>query len=133
MKKQRLNVTEVAEILIDEIDTFKRSAEEIKAISEKLKSTTVQIDTESMNRLEMLIEKQNEREKQADERRQVFLDEISQYEAKNKYRVPRVLLFVLIGLFVLVMAFSVYTMTQLKDFNLLKAQIEYYQQQKTNN
>ncbi len=87
MKKQRLNVTEVAEILIDEIDTFKRSAEEIKAISEKLKSTTVQIDTESMNRLEMLIEKQNEREKQADERRQVFLDEISQYEAKNKYRV----------------------------------------------
>lgn len=127
MKKQRYNVSEVAEILIDEMDSFKASAKELKKLTEEFKQTSLSIDPQSLEELRSLIEQHKGMEQQADEKRRVFLDEISCFEAKRRYRVPNGLFYTLIGLIAAVMLFSAYAWSEFKELNYLKAKIEFYE------
>lgn len=120
MTKQRYNVSEVAELLLQEMDSFKASAE-------RLKSTTIKIDDKSLEEFRDLVDYQERLEKQADEKRRAFLADLSHFEAKRRYRMPNGLMYVLIGLFVATMAFSAYAWSQFKELNYLKAKIEFYE------
>lgn len=121
MTKQRYNVSEVAELLLQEMDSFKASAE-------RLKSTTIKVDEKSLEEFRDLVDYQERLEKQADEKRRAFLDDLSHFEAKRRYRMPNGLMYVLIGLFVAIMAFSTYAWNELKEVDLLKKRIEFYEQ-----
>lgn len=120
MTKQRYNVSEVAELLLQEMDSFKASAE-------RLKSTTIKVDEKSLEEFRSLVDYQERLEKQADEKRRAFLDDLSRFEAKRRYRLPNGLTYTLIALLVVVMAFSAYAWSQLKDLNYLKSKVEYYE------
>lgn len=51
MAKKRLNVTDVAEVLIDEINAFKAESVNLRATIEQLKNSKIQLDDESLNKL----------------------------------------------------------------------------------
>ena len=121
MTKQRYNVSEVAELLLQEMDSFKASAE-------RLKSTTIKVDEKSLEEFRKLVDYQERLEKQADEKRRAFLADLSHFEAKKRYRMPNSLAYALIGLFVAVMVFSIYAWKQFEGLNYLKAKIEFYEQ-----
>ena len=130
MKKQRYNVSEVAEVLIDEMDNFKASAKELKKLAEEFKQTSLSIDPKSMGELRELIEHQKQMERQADEKRKLFLDEISRFEAKRRYRIPNGLFYALIGLIAAIMLFSAYAWSEFEELNLLKVKVEYHESKK---
>ncbi len=114
MAKQRLNVSDIAEVLLQEIDTFKASAKEIKAISEDLKVTTVQIAPESMSEFRQLVERQERTEQEAERQRNVFLSEIKALNKKQTTRLPNWLTLAIILLFIAAMTFSIIVWMQLK-------------------
>lgn len=120
MTKQRYNVSEVAELLLQEMDNFKASAKE-------LKNTAVQVDEKQMEQLQGFIEQQKKTEEQITGKIDAFLADLRHFEAKRRYRLPNSVTFVVIALFVAVMAFSAYAWNQLKEVSELKAKIELYE------
>lgn len=121
MKKQRYNVSEVAELLLQEMESFKASAE-------RLKSTTVKIDEKSLEEFRSLVEKQEQIEKEADKKRSAFLDKIKGFEEKRSDRMPNGLLYAIIVLFVAIMAFSAYALNQYENLNYIKGNVELNEQ-----
>ncbi len=121
MKKQRYNVSEVAELLLQEMESFKASAE-------RLKSTTVKIDEKSLEEFRSLVEKQEQIEKEADKKRSAFLDKIKGFEEKRSNRMPNGLLYAIIVLFVAIMAFSAYALNQYENLNYIKGNVELNEQ-----
>ena len=127
MTKQRYNVSEVAELLLQEMDNFKASAKSLAQQTEELKHTTIQVDEGSMSQLRELIDYHRQMEAEANEKRKAFLDDLSHFEAKRRYRMPNGLTYALIVLFVAMMAFSAYVWNQLEELHDLKAKVEQYE------
>jgi len=128
MKKQRYNVSEVAELLIEEMDNFKSSAKELKELTEELKNTSLQVDPQSIEQLKSLIDQQKEMEQQAEDKRKVFLDDLSQFDNKRRSRLPNGIIYAFIVLIVALTSFSVYSWRKFEELALLKAKVEYLQQ-----
>lgn len=128
MKKQRYNVSEVAELLIEEMDNFKTSANELKKLTEELKSTSLQVDPQSMDQLKSMIDHQKEMEQQAEDKRKAFLDDLRAFDNKKRSRLPNGVIYALVVLFVAVVTFSVYFSKKMEEMSLLKAKIEFLQQ-----
>lgn len=51
MAKKRLNVTDVAEVLVDKIDDFMKESANLRATVEQLKNAKIELDDSSLNKL----------------------------------------------------------------------------------
>lgn len=114
MSKTRHNINTIAEILIDNIDDFKKDAERIEKIVDELKKSKLSVDT---TKFEELIEKRNVQEI-------AFLIDSKKIQTVRQSRLPNWLLTLIIGLFLSLIGFSFYTHHQLKQVNLLKKENE---------
>lgn len=113
----RHSIDTIAEVLIDKINALEKNTNRIEKVVEDLKKSSVKIDSTEFQRLTA------ERKGQEN----AFLSQYEAIQAKNGTRLPNGLLWSLIGLFCFVLIFSVYTFSQLKEVDLLRAQIEYLQ------
>ena len=120
MKKQRYNVSEVAEILIEEIDQFKASVEEIK-------KTKVKLDPENVEEIKRLVQQQAEREKKIDSKNEAFLADLTALTKKKQSRIPNSLAYALIGLILALIGFSAYSWNKFDELRLLKEKVQYYE------
>jgi hypothetical protein len=119
MTKQRYNVSDIAEILIEEIEAFKKSAELIKQSTEKLQQTEVGISEESLLALTTML-KENEKNQEK------FATHLAVLTSKNSLRLPNWVFAMLLGFFLVLVGFSVYTMKKVENVKNLELEVEYY-------
>lgn len=120
MTKQRYNVSDIAEVLIDEIENFKKSAASIQSSTEKLQQTKVDINPQSLDYLFKMMEA-NQRKLEAHYK--LFESIIKD----NKPRAPNWLLAVIVGFFLSFIGVSIYTYTKLEYLKVLELDRDYYQ------
>ena len=114
--KKRHNIDTIAEVLIDKINDFEKSSAQIGKVVAELKATSLQVDTTEMKQI------LSERAKQEN----AFLSQYEAVQKINNTRLPNWILALLIGLFLALIGFSFFAWHQLKQIDLLKAEIEYY-------
>ncbi len=118
MAKKRYNVSDIAELLIEEMEAFNKSAESIKKATDTLKNTKVEIAQKSLDTLKQIFNENKERE-------QAYLHQLSTVLSKNKARLPNWILTLVLGFFLSVIGFSIYTYKQLEKVSLLEVENEY--------
>lgn len=115
--KKRHNIDTIAEILIDKINDLEKHTKRIETVVSEVKTSSIDIDTTEIENL------YNTRQKQ--ERR--FLSDLKALNLKNQTRLPNYILIALLVAFVALIGFSLYSYKQLKQVDVLKLQIEYYE------
>lgn len=120
MTKKRHNIDTIAEILIDKINDFEKSANKIGQLVKTLQESNVKIDTSTLERLN----------RERNEREIAFLSDFKTLTEKKYTRLPNWLLTLILVLFVLVLAFSVYAWNQVDEIKTLKQKVEYYESKK---
>lgn len=120
MTKQRYNVSDIAEVLIDEIENFKKSAASIQSATEKLNQIKVDINPQSLDYLLKIMET-NQRKLEAHYK--LFESIIND----NKPRAPNWVLAVILGFFISFAGVSIYTYKKLEYVKVLESDRDYYQ------
>ncbi|MFA6402419.1 MAG: DUF6730 family protein [Salinivirgaceae bacterium] len=118
MTKQRYNVSDIAEILIEEIEAFKKSAESIKLSTDKLQQTKVEISKESIELLVRVLEVNQEKQKAFS----ILLEKII---SKSNTRLPNWVIAVVFGFFLAFIGFSFFTYKKVEKVKLLESHNEY--------
>lgn len=117
--KKRHNIDTIAEILIDKINELDKNAKRIENTVEALRKSSLKVDTDEMKQI------LSERSTQEN----AFLSHYKTLQEKNNTRLPNWILTLLIGFFLAFLGFSFYAWSQIKQVELLKAKIEYYEQE----
>ena len=120
MTKKRHNIDTIAEILIDKINDFENSANQIAQLVKTLQESDVKIDTSTLEQLN----------RERDERERTFLSDFKASAEKKSARLPNWILGLILALFISSLAFSAYAWGQFKELHLLKMKIEYYENKK---
>ena len=116
--KKRHNIDTIAEILIDKINELDKNAKRIEKTVDTLQKSKLKVDTEEMKQI--LSERSHQES--------AFLSRYEAIQQKNNTRLPNWILTLLIGLFLALIGFSFFAWNQIKQVELLKAKIEYYEQ-----
>ncbi len=117
MSKKRHNIDTIAEILIDKINDLEKHTNRIENVVKDVQTSSIDINTTEIENL------YNTRQKQ--ERQ--FLSDLKALNLKNQTRLPNYILIALLVAFVALIGFSLYSYKQLKQVDVLKLQIEYYE------
>jgi hypothetical protein len=121
MAKKRLNVNEIAEVLIDKFDEMEQTAVRI----EKVAKTPLNVNSEPINLLirecRDLVSKQNSEERE-------ILRKIENLQKKNLTRLPNWILVILFAFFIGFVGSIFFAYSSVKKVDLLERQNKYYLQ-----
>ena len=118
MGKQRYSVTDIAEILIEEIQEFKKSAIDIQKSSQILKNTSIEINPASINHFQDLT-------KDLDKMINDHVTTMKKIVEKNVMRLPNWFYTVLTICVAIMIGFSIYTYYKLENYNFLELENQY--------
>lgn len=118
MTKKRHNIDTIAEILIDKINDLEKHTNRIENVVKDVQTSSIDINTTEIENL------YNTRQKQEGQ----FLSDLKALNLKNQTRLPNYILIALLVAFVALVGFSLYSYKQLKQVDVLKLQIEYYEE-----
>jgi cbb3-type cytochrome oxidase subunit 3 len=121
MAKKRLNVNEIAEVLIDKFDEMEQTAVRI----EKVAKTPLNVNSEPINLLirecRDLVSKQNSEERE-------ILRKIENLQSKNLTRLPNWILGILFAFFLGFIGSIFFAYSSVKKVKFLERQNEYFMQ-----
>ena len=117
MTKKRHNIDTIAEILIDKINDLEKHTNRIENVVKDVQTSSIDVDTSEIENLYNIRQKQERQ----------FLSDLKALNLKNKTRLPNYILIALLITFVALVGFSLYSYKQLKQVDVLKLQIEYYE------
>lgn len=119
MNKNRYSVSDIAEVLIEEISEFKKSANLIKDSTNKLMQTKVDINEDSLKRFDNLIDLQAKNQN-------AFIERLEDINKKNKLRPPSWLIGLLLAFTVLIAAFAITTYREINKVRILEYELDLY-------
>lgn len=119
MKKKRYSIQDIAEVLVDKLDSMELVAERIEKVAEKPLKVDLKAQKELLNEYEVLFNSRKKGENQ-------ILADLRDLQSKNKGRLPNWVLAVLFSFFLGLIGSIYFSYSSIKKVELLEQEKTYY-------